>query len=178
MSARPASPRRVLILGAAAVGVGAVAFSVVAPPTPRLIWNASASAPIGLYRLVPDAPLVVGARVAYRPTPDQARLFAHRHYLPDGLPLLKPVAAVAPSVVCRKGETLMIDDRIVAQARRSDRAGRPLPVWSGCRTLSADQLLLLAPDNPDSLDGRYFGPVSRTRILGPVTPLWLHGAGR
>jgi conjugative transfer signal peptidase TraF len=155
------------------LALGAIGFSSLAAPPPRLIWNASASAPIGLYRLDPDAPVALGARVAYRPTPDQARLFAQRRYLPAGLPLLKPVAAVAPSRVCRHGDALSIDGRLVVQARRTDRAGRPLPTWSGCRSLTPDTVFLLATEAPDSLDGRYLGPVRRDRILGPVTPLWV-----
>jgi conjugative transfer signal peptidase TraF len=160
------------ILGLSLAGLGALAFAAVATPTPRLVWNASPSAPIGLYRLDPAAPITLGRRVAYRPTPDQARLFAQRGYLPQGVPLLKTVAAVAPAEVCRDGGALRTDGRTVAQARRSDRAGRPLPTWSGCRRLSSDQVLLLSVEAPDSLDGRYFGPVSRGRILGVVTPLW------
>lgn len=173
MTALRRRDRRLPILGASLLALGAMAFSGLANPPPRLIWNASASAPIGLYRLDPDAPVAVGARVAYRPTPDQARLFAQRRYLPAGLPLLKPVAAVAPSRVCRDGDALRIDDRIVARARRTDRAGRPLPIWSGCRSVTPDTVFLLAAETPDSLDGRYLGPVRRDRILGPVTPLWI-----
>lgn len=165
-------------LAVAVAGLGALAFSAFATPTPRLIWNASASAPMGLYRLDPKAPVARGVRVAYRPTPDQARLFDQRRYLPAGLPLLKPVAAVDPALVCRADQTVRLDGRVVAQARRKDRAGRPLPTWSGCRRLSPNMVLLLAADMPDSLDGRYFGPVSRDRILGVVTPLWVRGADR
>jgi conjugative transfer signal peptidase TraF len=173
MNARRRHMHRLPLLGVALLALGAIGFSSFADPTPRLIWNASASAPIGLYRLDPDAPLALGARVAYRPTPDQARLFAQRHYLPAGLPLLKPVAAVAPSRVCRDGDALSIDGRLVAQARRSDGAGRPLPTWSGCRSLTPETVFLMAAETPDSLDGRYLGPVRRDRILGSVTPLWI-----
>lgn len=170
--ARPVTRHAAPALVLAGLGLAGLAWATLAHPTPRLIWNPSPSAPIGLYRLDPDAPIVLGAGVAYRPTPQQAQLFARRHYLPDGLPLLKTVAAVAPSKVCREGLALSIDAAVVARARSADRAGRPLPVWSGCRNLAPDQVFLLTAQAPDSLDGRYFGPVSRTRIIGPVTLLW------
>lgn len=172
MSGRHPRGRPRALLSVSLAGLAAMGFSAFAAPTPRLIWNASASAPIGLYRLDPAAPITLGVRVAYRPTPDQARLFAQRRYLPDGLPLLKPVAAVSPSVVCRTGDAVSIDGRTLALARRRDRAGRALPTWSGCRRLVPDTVLLLAVETPDSLDSRYFGPVSRGRILGVVTPIW------
>ena len=153
------------------LGLAALALGPVAAPTPLLIWNASASAPIGLYRLEPGVSPAVGERVAYRPAPDLSRWLAARGYLPAGLPLLKPVAAAAPSVVCRTGRTVTIDGRAVAEARLRDAAARPLPVWQGCVRLETDAVFLLAADVPDSLDGRYFGPVNRRDLLGRVTPI-------
>ena len=50
---------------------------------------------------------------------------------------------------------------------------RPLPVWQGCRTLGTGELLLLNPDHPDSLDGRYFGPLPASAVIGRATPLHL-----
>lgn len=173
LTPRPGLRRLAPLALAAGLGLGALVFSAFAAPTPRLIWNASASAPIGLYRLDPDAEAAVGARIAYRPSADQARLFDRRGYLPEGLPLLKTVAAIAPSRICRDDLDLSIDGVVVARARLKDRAGRHLPQWSGCRPLTADTVLLLTADTPDALDGRYFGPVSRRRIIGVVTPLWL-----
>lgn len=40
-----------------------------------------------------------------------------------------------------------------------DRIGRALPVWQGCRVIADSQLFLMNIDVPDSLDGRYFGPI-------------------
>lgn len=46
-----------------------------------------------------------------------------------------------------------------------DRRGASLPAWRGCRTLAADELLLLG-DTATSFDGRYFGPVRRAEVEG------------
>ncbi|MCW2387137.1 conjugative transfer signal peptidase TraF [Sphingobium sp. B11D3B] len=139
-------------------------------PQPRLLWNASASAPIGLYRLYPGEKPSFGDLVAYRPSPVLAQFMAQRHYLPAGIPLLKHVAAYSGATICRRDAVVMIDGHVVAIARASDSQGRPLPVWRGCRGLRADQLFLLN-DAPDSLDGRYFGPVPASGLIGRATPI-------
>lgn len=139
-------------------------------PQPRLIWNASASAPIGLYRLHPGDKPMRGDLVAYQPSPALARFMAQRHYLPIGVPLLKHVAAQPGAVICRRGAAVTIDGRIIAVARTADSHRRPLPVWRGCHVLRADQLFLLNTA-PDSLDGRYFGPVPASGLIGRATPI-------
>lgn len=148
----------------------AVAF---ADPTPRVIWNASASAPIGLYRIHPDRDPAAGALVAVTPPRWLAQWLSARGYLPEGVPLLKHVAAKAGQRVCRIGDTVSVDAEPVAVALRMDRRGRPLPVWQGCRTLAPRELLLLNPAAPDSLDGRYFGPLPASAVIGRATPLYL-----
>jgi type IV secretory pathway protease TraF len=49
---RRACPRTVLAV--ALFGLGLIGFAGLARPAPWLVWNASASAPIGLYRVVSD----------------------------------------------------------------------------------------------------------------------------
>lgn len=152
-------------------GLSAV-VAIVAPP-PLAIWNASASAPIGLYRIHPDRDPPTGALVAIAPPERLSRWLSARGYLPEGVPLLKHVAAKAGQRVCRIGAVVSVDARRVAIARARDGQGRPLPVWQGCRTLQPGELLLLNPAHPDSLDGRYFGPLPASAVIGRATPLWL-----
>ncbi len=140
-------------------------------PLPRVVWNASASAPIGFYRInpLPDPPL--GALVAVTPPAPLARWLAERGYLGERVPLLKHVAAGPGQRVCRVGPVVSVDARQVAVARERDGMGRPLPVWQGCRTLRAGELLMLNPDHADSMDGRYFGPLPVSTVLGRATPI-------
>ena len=168
--------RRRYVMATAFVALAfAVSFVViaVADPLPRVIWNASASAPIGLYRIHPDRDPPTGALVAVAPPERLARWLSARGYLPEGVPLLKHVAAKAGQRVCRIGDAVSVDARRVAIARARDGQGRPLPVWQGCRTLRPGELLLLNPAHPDSLDGRYFGPLPASAVIGRATPLWL-----
>jgi conjugative transfer signal peptidase TraF len=165
---------------AIAASAAAVAFVAVAlaAPAPWLIWNASASAPIGLYRIHTDRDPPVGALVAAMPPARLARWLAKRDYLPVGVPLLKHVAAKAGQRICRIGDVLSVDARPVAIAQTRDSRGRPLPIWQGCRTLRNGELLLLNPAVPDSLDSRYFGPLPASAVIGRATPLYLRAPSK
>ncbi len=140
-------------------------------PAPRLIWNPSASAPVGLWRIRPGAAVVVGDMALAETPAAVRRMAAERRYLPLNVPLLKRVAAADGDVVCALGPWLFVNGQRVATRREGDRQGRPLPWWRGCRALGPDAVLLLM-DAPDSFDGRYFGPVPRTSVIGRATPLW------
>ncbi|OJX78573.1 S26 family signal peptidase [Magnetospirillum sp. 64-120] len=154
------------------VAVLAIGASSFVHPAPRLLWNATASTPVGFYAVQPVRTLRVGDLVAERPPEAVARFLAEGGYLPMGVPLLKQVAALAGQIVCRTGRTITVDGITVAAVRERDSRGRDLPVWSGCRTLDAGEILLLNR-HPDSLDGRYFGPMPVSSVIGRATPLWL-----
>ena len=160
---------RALVFSVTVFSVLATSASLV--PTPRLVWNASASAPIGFYWRVAGAPSR-GDLVLARAPLWARRLAAERHYLPLNVPILKQVAAVAGDIVCASGDAISIDGRLVAYRLASDRMGRPLPWWEGCETFGAGEFFLLMADVPDSFDGRYFGPVQRHDIIGRLVPLW------
>lgn len=148
-------------------------FSVIAvtDPLPRIVWNVSASAPIGLYRIQPDRDPPLGALVAVAPPQHLGRWMAARGYLGENVPLLKHVAAKSGQHVCRIGSVVSVDGRPAAIALIHDRVDRPLPAWRGCHALEAGELLLLNPAHPDSLDGRYFGPLPASAVLGRAIPI-------
>ncbi|EIM72236.1 peptidase S26 [Nitratireductor aquibiodomus RA22] len=60
----------------------------------------------------------------------------------------------------------------MGEARDRDRLDRALPVWSGCRIVADDELFLMNWQIPDSLDGRYFGPLPATTVIGRAVPLY------
>jgi len=151
--------------------IEALAVIAVIDPAPRLLWNASASAPLGLYHLRRADHPHVGELVAILPPKPLARWMAGRHYLPEDVPLLKHVAALPGQRVCRHGVTITIDGKAVAKAKLRDSRGRSLPVWSGCRTVQPGELFLMNPSIPDSLDGRYFGTLPARAMLGQAIPI-------
>lgn len=165
-----ASRRRALWF--AGVALAALGFSVLARPVPILVWNSSASAPLGLYLVLPETRLRPGDVALVTPPASIADMAARRGYLPRGVPLIKQVAAMGGDHVCAKGEVIAINGDTVAVRQKADRAGRPLPWWEGCRVLSAGEILFLMPA-AESLDGRYFGPLSSVHVIGRLVPLWL-----
>ena len=81
------------ILAVMALGVGATALPQLDDRPPWLVWNASASVPIGLYAVDTIIGVHAGDLVVVRPPEPLARFLADRGYLPRGVPLLKHVAA-------------------------------------------------------------------------------------
>lgn len=167
--------KRFTVLVTGYCAIGALVAPALVRPAPRLVWNASASVPIGLYAARSPDGVRRGDLVAVHVPSAVAGLMAGRGYLPPRVPMLKHVAATEGQVVCRLRERISIDGAPVAQARSRDRTGRPLPVWSGCRTLRGGEAFLLNPGSADSFDGRYFGSVSARSITAILTPLWLPG---
>jgi conjugative transfer signal peptidase TraF len=148
-----------------------------APHTPRLIWNASASAPIGLYTVRTGADLGVTDLVAVEAPEPLVSFLSQREYLPRGVPLMKRIAALPGQTVCRIGRSVSVDAIAMGEALARDRRGRELPVWQGCRTLRASEIFLMNWDVQDSLDGRYFGPIPKNSIIGRALPLWTDEGG-
>lgn len=152
--------------------VMAVGVLSVLPATPKLVWNASASVPLGLYSIAPARHLEVTDIVAVRTPEPLASFMAERRYLPRGVPLMKRVAAVVGQQVCRDGAHITIDGIDMGEALARDRAGRVLPSWQGCRRIANDEVYLMNWAAPDSMDGRYFGPLAVNSIIGRAIPLW------
>ncbi len=173
-SRSPSRPATVLALLAGLVLLAAA----LGQARPLLVWNATASTPVGLWRVLPAASrtqLGVGDYVLFWPDRRSARLFARRGYLPRGVPLLKRVAAVAGQTVCEHDGEVAIDGHPLARALPVDGQGRRLVAWSGCHSLAKGEIFVLIPSVPTSLDGRYFGPTPISAVIGRATPLWLPG---
>jgi conjugative transfer signal peptidase TraF len=137
---------------------------------PRLVWNGSASAPLGLYAIVQDCPCPTGTLVLIRAPEAVADDLAKRGLLTPSMPLLKRVAAGPGQRVCRSETLIIIDDLPSARARLHDLSGNPLPRWSGCHLLRQTEFFLLNKP-PLSYDSRYFGPVTAENVLGRARPL-------
>jgi conjugative transfer signal peptidase TraF len=154
------------------IGVSATVSPGLADRSPWLIWNASASVPIGLYAIHTVGALRVGDLVVATPPEPLASFLADRSYLPLDVPLVKHVAALPGQSVCRNGLKVSIDTVAVGEARERDSRDRPLPLWQGCRVIALGQVFLMNAQSADSLDGRYFGPLPAASIVGRASPLW------
>ncbi|MEK4035406.1 S26 family signal peptidase [Methylocystis sp. IM3] len=152
--------------------VCAIASNFAGSRVPLLIWNASASVPIGLYAIRPIGGLAITDLLVARPPEHLANWLATRGYLPKGALLFKRVAALPGQKVCRTDFTISVDGSFVAEANPRDHTGCELPHWSGCFTLKPGEVFLLNWDNPASLDGRYFGALPVDTIVGRAQPIW------
>jgi conjugative transfer signal peptidase TraF len=150
----------------------ALVLSTMDEATPTYIWNASKSVPIGLYQLQPAGRLAVTELVAVRPPEPLATFLDLNGYLPIRVPRLKRVLALPGQTVCRKGLTISVDEIDMGNALSRDSRGRPLPVWQGCQVVGADELFLMNWQSADSLDGRYFGVVPSSSVIGKALPVW------
>ena len=154
------------------IGVAILALTMGTKPMPRFVWNASESVPIGLYSVEPVGQLAVTNLVVAVPPQPLAAFLAERDYLPLGVPLIKRILALPGQSVCRNERTITVDGIEMGTALAHDRRGRALPVWQGCRAISQGEIFLMNWDEPASLDGRYFGPIALSAIIGRANPLW------
>jgi conjugative transfer signal peptidase TraF len=156
--------------GIAAIAVVlATIASIVLPPPLLLVWNTTASTPVGLYAVSRSVPKRGDLFVTRLPREMEA-LAVSRRILSAKTPVLKPIAAVAGDLVCRTGPAIRINGRFAAIARGRDGHGRPLPTWRGCRRLSSSQVFVLARD-AHSFDSRYYGPLDIQLARGIARPL-------
>jgi conjugative transfer signal peptidase TraF len=153
-------------------GVAVVSSTIGAKPVPWWVWNASESVPIGLYAVHPVDGLRVTDLVVAMPPEPLASMLAAGGYLPLGVPLIKRILALRGQTVCRNDLLISVDGIEMGAARELDHRGRLLPVWRGGRTIQDSQIFLMNWDEPASLDGRYFGPIPSSAIVGRAEPLW------
>jgi conjugative transfer signal peptidase TraF len=164
--------RRSVWSAAAAASALAAIATLLQSPEPLLVWNASPSSPVGLYRVAAAGRLHKGDIVIAWPPPAARRLAAERHYLPRGVPLVKRVGGIAGDRVCAAGKAIAINGEKTALRRSRDPSRRPLPWWSGCHRLQSGDLFLLSAGTPQAFDGRYFGISRSSDIVGKATLLW------
>ena len=170
-------PRRVAVV-VVAMGIVFVTTPAALKIAPRVVWNASESAPLGLYWVARKSTLDRGD-LALAELPESVRGLAdQRGYLPAGVPLIKPVAALSGDHICTIGRTILIGGSVAARRLKRDSSGRRMPAWDGCRLLSADEVFLLNADVPDSFDGRYFGPTRMADVIGRLVPIWTWPVGQ
>jgi conjugative transfer signal peptidase TraF len=147
-------------------------LSTLGGATPHYIWNASNSVPIGLYHVQPATRLTVTELVAVQPPDLLAAFLDLNGYLPIGVPMLKRVLALPGQTVCRNGLTIAVDGIVAGEARERNGRGRPLPVWYGCRVIADGDVFVMNWQSTDSLDGRYFGPLPASAVIGRAVPVW------
>lgn len=141
--------------------------------------NTSASVPRGFYRMSWEPPKR-GDYVAVCPPQDgifelaRNRGYVGRGRCPGGYSALIKVFAAGPGEHVRIDETgVRVGERFWPSSApmKFDSAGRPLLVPAYDRTLDSRSVLLMSQDCPSGFDGRYFGVLSHSDIVGTAIPL-------
>jgi type IV secretory pathway protease TraF len=123
--------------------------------------------------LHPTKARYVGELVAVLPPAPLATFLADRSYLPRGVPMLKHVLALPGQTVCRVGPSILVGAIAMGDARDRDSRDRRLPVWQGCRVIADGEVFLMNWQSADSLDSRYFGPISSSAVIARAQPVWI-----
>jgi len=162
---------RLALLATAFIACTTLAVAPLVKLHPVVLWNASPSVPIGLYRIEKRTPGTHEIAVL-RPPEWVSMLASERGYLPTTALLLKPIVARKGDIVCRFGRFVFVNGRLSAAVLQHDKMGRPLPSWKGCLILDSTQIFALSRHR-DSFDSRYFGPVDERNVIGVGKPVFL-----
>jgi len=150
--------RQLFISAAMAAALSLLLVPVVLMPSPRLIYNPSPSAEIGWYRVDPGGGFEAGELVASWLPVDVREFADERGYLPNDIPVIKTVGAMAGDQICRTEEAVTLPNGTVLSLRNTDGLGRPLPQrQTGCFQLSDETVSLVSTRIETSFDSRYIG---------------------
>lgn len=149
----------------------AICLGLILPAQKFLFFNFSESIPPGLYRLSDSKFPLAEELVLVDVSPSiSEKIQALSSKKPETL--MKPVAAISGDTVCREPNAIFLPG-----------AGKRFPIKAhilaefdeqktGCRRLGRDEYFLLS-NHRDSLDSRYFGPISLDSVRGKLTSFLL-----
>ncbi|MGC1586736.1 MAG: conjugative transfer signal peptidase TraF [Rhodomicrobium sp.] len=144
--------------------------------------NTTSSLPLGLWRVTPLLrPPARGEIVSLCPPPialfleAKARFYLGPGACPGGFePMLKPVAGLPGDRVEVSERGLSVNGKLLPNSKplAADPSGRPLiPLAPGSFTVASRQILLVSSFNPQSFDGRYFGPLPVSAVRSLAYPV-------
>ena len=141
---------------------------------PLLLYPSTPSLPAGLYIKIGDS-VERGSIVAF-PVPEAALAYRRsigRRVDPDFL-FLKPVIALPGDLVCNdvdaglwlNGRKVALDDSPGSTKATRCRSGRTADASP------RSEVFTFADHAPNSFDGRYYGPIERSRMVGVYRMIW------
>ena len=107
----------------------------------------------------------------FAPTDWAAALIYGRGWLPQGMPLLKPVGGLEGDTYCLKEGYFIVNGVVAGPVFLLDSQGLPLPQVAGCRHVKHDEFLPVSSHIERSFDGRYMGAVRTSDVIGTGFPL-------
>lgn len=144
-------------------------------PSPRitlLVKNHSNSMPTGYYLRVPMGTIEAGDYVCIDLPADLRKFMVERGWMAADDLLIKEVGAVAGEPFrLTSSKDFYVKDGYVGKIAEKDSNGRPLPQYPQGDYIVPRASFLPISRHPRSFDGRYFGPLSLSRIQYKVIPL-------
>jgi conjugative transfer signal peptidase TraF len=151
-----------------------------------LRFNATASMPMGLYRILKSDPQAIrpGSVVAVCAPAVAAKVGRRRGYLSagpcsdDSELLLKNVVAIAGDDVMFTPDGLSVNGCRLPNSRplAVDRSSRPVVHWPFGRGRIPESNIWLYSDNERSWDSRYWGPVAVQNVVATAVPFLITGS--
>ena len=138
----------------------------------RFFLNLTGSEPRGIYLERPfDGTLHRGDLVFMKCPPGFEKFIYGRKWLPYGWPLLKTVRGIPGDGYCVSETDVSVEGKRFGPVFSFDRQGQPLPVLRGCWRVPPRHFLPIATGLDNSFDGRYFGAVPDSLIIGKAVPV-------
>jgi conjugative transfer signal peptidase TraF len=163
---------RLFVFAATIVALAYLAGAAIRLSGHELVYNDSPSVPPGIYWIrLGAAPVRRGDYVIFAPTDGAASLIYGRGWLPEGMPLLKPVGGLAGDTYCWKDGHFIVNGVIAGPVFLLDSQGLPLPQGAGCRNVARGEFLPVSSYVDRSFDGRYMGVVALANVIGTGFPL-------
>lgn len=129
-------------------------------------YQVSRSMPRGFYFIKPVHRLRHGDIVIFHPPTLALTFLIQKGLVPENGILMKNVMGIPGDYVCKKNHRIWINHRYIAPVYIHGLNQEYLPSKPFCQTLTKNQYLLMSTYISRSFDGRYFGPVSKSRIIG------------
>jgi conjugative transfer signal peptidase TraF len=164
-------PVIVMVVAAGMVSAGVLSWRRIGP---SILINETRSEPLGLYRVVahPQGDYRRGMYVLF-PVPDSVQSLVYgRHWIRAGVPLLKELWGLAGDEVCVLADRLQVNGQYVGPVFERDRTGQALPKIRGCFEVQSGSFFAASNHLPNSFDGRYFGALPLSQLLGEARPVW------
>jgi conjugative transfer signal peptidase TraF len=141
--------------------------------TDRRYWlNLSHSEPVGLYVVTPLRGNIKRGEIVLMRCPQGFEKYLYgRNWLPEGWPLFKTLSGIPGDRFCITEDILTVNGRALGTVSSMDRKGLPMPSLKGCRTIPENHFLPIATGLKTSFDGRYFGAVPVSLIIGTARPV-------
>ena len=141
--------------------------------TERRYWlNLSRSEPVGLYVVTPLHGNAKRGETVLMKCPQELEKYLYgRKWLPEGWPMFKTVGGVPGDTFCVSDAGFSVQGKVLGPVYSTDAKGLPMPVIRGCQTIKENHFLPVATGLKSSFDGRYFGDVPVSFVIGKARPV-------